>query len=106
MTSEAGAPTELELARERLARSREQIQRQFLPGGEGRAGALPLMRGLAVKGVQSLISGPGASGRGLQIGLSVAGLVMMFLTRKRSRSHRLGMLLSLAIALMRFSRRR
>ena len=38
---------------------------QFLPGGEGRAGALPLMRGLAVKGVQSLISGPGASGRGL-----------------------------------------
>lgn len=106
MTSEAGTPTELELARERLARSREQIQRQFLPGGEGRAGALPIMRGLAVKGVQSLISGPGAGGMGLQIGLSVAGLVMMYLTRKRSRSQRLGMLLSLAMALMRFSRRR
>ena len=106
MTSEAGAPTELELARERLARSREQIQQQFLPGGERAAGALPLMRGLAVKGVQSLISGPGASGLGLQIGLSVAGLVMMFLTRKRSRGQRLGMWLSLAIALMRLSRRR
>jgi hypothetical protein len=106
MTSEVGAPTELELARERLARSRVQIQQQFLPGGEGRAGAMPLMRGLAVRGVRSLISGPGASGMGLQIGLSVAGLVVMFLTRKRPRGHSLGLLLSLAIALMRFSRRR
>jgi hypothetical protein len=106
MTIEAGPPTELEVARERLARSREQIQQHFQPGGEGPVGALPIMRGLAVKGVKALISGPGPGGSGLQVGLAVASLLMMFLTRKRARGRSLGLMLSLAIALMRFSRRR
>ena len=107
MTAENGAPmSELELARERLARSREQIHQAFQRGGVESGGAMPLMRGLAVKGVRSLITGPGAGGAGLQIGLSVAGLLMMFLTRKRARAPSLGLILSLAIALMRFARKR
>jgi hypothetical protein len=106
MTTEADTPTQLDVARERLARSRVQFQQHFLPGGEGPAGAFPLVRGLAVKGVRALISGSGNSGSGLQVGLAVAGLLMMLLTRRSSRGRGLGLMISLAIALMRFSRRR
>jgi hypothetical protein len=106
MTTEAGAPTELAVARERLARSREQIQQHFRPDGEGPLGAMPVMRGLAVKGVRALISGSGAGSSGLQVGIALAGLLMMFLRRRKSRGPGLGLMISLAIALMRFSRRR
>lgn len=107
MTIEAGTPTDLERARERLARSREQIQQHFPPsGGEGAAGALPLMRGLAINGARALISGTGAGGSGLQVGIALAGLLMMFLRRRKSRGPGLGLLMSLAIALLRFRRRR
>jgi hypothetical protein len=111
MHAESGTPSELELARERLARSRAHVQRSFRPSGErGSARVSPFVRGLAVRGVQALAAGPGGAEAGMRLGLAVAALVAMMLTRGRSRDRGrgrgLGLAISLALAIWRFSRRR
>lgn len=114
MAAEGGTPTELDLARQRLARSRAQVQRQFSAsaGGSG-AGLSPLVRGLALRGVQALTSGGAPAGNGMRVALAVAALIAMVLTRGRAGRafvggpiRGIGLALSLLLALVRFARRR
>jgi hypothetical protein len=115
MNVEARAPTELELARARLARSRAQVQRQFQPATSGPSS---LMRSLALQGVQSLVgglAGGGGLGNSLRLAMSVAALVATSLRRRRSvqwtdrlatTGRVINMALPLLLAVLRFARRR
>jgi len=98
-------PTELELARQRLQRSREELREQFRGSGSG-AGAAPLLRGIAMQAISGLASGRGGSGGGLRLGLAIAAMLVFVLSKRRSRAGGLGLLLTLVLAGLRFARRR
>ena len=99
-------PTELELARQRLHRSRADLHQQFRGSSESGAGPAPLLRGVAMQALSALTSGRAGSGGGLRLGLAVAAMLMYVLSKRGSRAGGLGLLLSLMIAGLRFARRR
>ena len=100
----AHAPDELTQARERLRRSRENLHRQI--HGDGAPGArTPLARTLVTRGLQAF-SGAGDASGGLKLGVTVAAAVVMLLARRKINAGKLGLILPIALAALKFARRR
>ena len=103
-------PDEIQLARERLQRSRENLQRLFAgdesgDASSGSAGGSQLMQGMLLRGVQMVAgrSGPLAAAGPL---ISLATLLLPLLLRRRAKAGAASLLAPLAIAALTWMRRR
>jgi hypothetical protein len=105
--SELVPPDEVQLARERLQRSRENLQQAFAGDGSGNgsSGRSQLVQGMLLKGVQ-MVAGRGGPLSAVGPLISLATLLMPLLLRRRTQAGTASILAPLAIAALTWLRKR
>ncbi|MDR2216386.1 MAG: hypothetical protein LBE59_11185 [Nevskiaceae bacterium] len=102
--------TELDIARERLARSRVRLHRQFRTPFAAAGGFSRSWRGLAVQGARALSGNSSGFGVGTNLALAVAALIAVLLRRRTwgitAKAVGVELAVPLLLAALRFSKSR